>query len=75
LEKDDYYCGAISFLPLRVLISSWSITWNHRSGKFSDEQFSLHKKRRISQEWKGSGGPVETHFGKEGNILAKPTQT
>jgi hypothetical protein len=37
LEKHDYYCGAISFLPLRALISSWSITWNHRKGKFSDE--------------------------------------
>jgi hypothetical protein len=44
LEKDDYYCEAISFLPLRILISSWSITRNHRMGKFSDEQFSLHKK-------------------------------
>ena len=47
-RKSDYYCGTISFLALRALILSWSTTWNHRKGKFSEFFFSNWTKKRMN---------------------------
>ena len=64
-RKGDYYSGAISFLALRALISSWSTTWNSRKGKFSDEfipNWTIIKRINRSHHIIGDGNEVEAQW-------------